>query len=651
MNPQRLLPVVLVCAHWFVGPRAARTEQPGPARLPAVVGHRGLLRHAPENTLAAFDACLQRGLGFELDVRRAKDGALVCLHDDTVDRTTNGTGPVQLHTLAELKALDAGSWFGTAHRGARIPTLDQVLALAAKRGGSAPIAVDLKVPDVEADTVRLAKRHGVLDRLIFIGRAIDRLEVRRQLRDADPGAQVARLASGPAELDPAARDPSADWVYVRFVPAHQAVVQLHAAGRRVFLSGPAVAGLERATWRHGTLNGVDAILTDYAVELASLLQDDTRRAAEIRAKLEPFFTPPPDFQGNVGKFPSPLRFADGRPIRTAAEWPTRRAELLADWHRMLGPWPERIARPQIKTLATEHRENFTQQHVHVEIYPGGKFADGYLLVPDGPGPFPAVVVPFYEAETSIGRGKRGQGTHDYGLQLARRGFVTLSIATPGSIEHPQDDTRKLLSDAGESQDRQPLNTLAYVAANCHTALANLPNVDRDRIGIIGLSYGGKWTMFASCLHEPFACAVWSDPGIVFNESNANVNYWEPWYLGFERGVRRAPGVPNADRPRTGLYKRLVDAGRDLNELHPLICPRPVLVSGGTEDPPQNWQALNHLIAVNRLLGHSNRVAMTARKTHVPTPEALEIELLFLEYFLKYDRAVAGQSAQPLGLIR
>jgi dienelactone hydrolase len=356
--------------------------------------------------------------------------------------------------------------------------------------------------------------------------------------------------------------------------------------------------------------------------------------AEIWSQIEPFFTPPTQFDGDFGDYSSPLRFADGSAVKDAKGWPRRRAEILADWHQMLGPWPDLLAEPQIKILNTQRRENFTQHRVHLEIYPGGRFTEGYLLVPDGPGPFPAVLVPFYEPETSVGLGKRGRGTHDYGLQLARRGFVTLSIGTPGSIEHPDEDTAQLLVEAGEEQDRQPLSFLAYVAANCHTALANLDQVDGRRIGIIGLSYGGKWSMFASCLYEKFACAVWSDPGIVFNESNANVNYWEPWYLGYERGTRRSRGVPNAERPRTGLYKRLVEAGRDLTELHALMAPRPVLVSGGTEDPPQNWRALNHLVQLNQLLGYKNRVALTARKTHVPTPEALERELLFLEFFLK-----------------
>jgi hypothetical protein len=128
--------------------------------------------------------------------------------------------------------------------------------------------------------------------------------------------------------------------------------------------------------------------------------------------------------------------------------------------------------------------------------------------------------------------------------------------------------------------------------------------------------------------------VWSDPGIVFDEKNSNVNYWEPWYLGYDPQQRRKPGVPSKENPRTGLYKELVEAGDDLVTLHALMAPRPVLVSGGTEDPPRNWQALNHLAAVNAVLGHRDRVAMTARATHIPTKEALELELAFLEHWLK-----------------
>jgi hypothetical protein len=71
----------------------------------------------------------------------------------------------------------------------------------------------------------------------------------------------------------------------------------------------------------------------------------------------------------------------------------------------------------------------------------------------------------------------------------------------------------------------------------------------------------------------------------------------------------------------------------LHELHALMAPRPFLVSGGSEDHPQRWKALNHAIAVNRLLGYENRVAMSNRKGHSPTPESNEQIYLFFEQAL------------------
>ena len=74
--------------------------------------------------------------------------------------------------------------------------------------------------------------------------------------------------------------------------------------------------------------------------------------------------------------------------------------------------------------------------------------------------------------------------------------------------------------------------------------------------------------------------------------------------------------------------------RDLHALHALMAPRPFLVSGGAEDPPQRWQALNHTLEVNRLLGYSQRVALTTRAEHAPTPESNQQIYSFLNHFLK-----------------
>jgi dienelactone hydrolase len=366
----------------------------------------------------------------------------------------------------------------------------------------------------------------------------------------------------------------------------------------------------------------------------ALRADEPKARHAAWRQIEKYFQPPEEFAGQFGTYRSPLKFADAARVKTADDWARRRKEIRATWHRRLGPWPALLEKPELKLSETVERDGYQERHVHVQVSADGKLADGYVLIPHGTGPFPAVFVPFYEPLTSIGRNEKGRGTHDYGLQLVKRGFVTLSIGTPGSFEKIGSDTREQLVQAGIENRRQPLTLLAYVAANCHTALAQMPEVDPARIGIIGLSYGGKWSMFASCLYDKFACAVWSDPGIVFDETNANVNYWEPWYLGYDPQVQRKPGIPSAENPRTGLYKEMVDAGEDLVELHALMAPRPVLVSGGTEDPPRNWRALNHLVAVNEVLGKKNRVALTARVGHIPTPEALALELAFLEYWLK-----------------
>jgi hypothetical protein len=341
----------------------------------------------------------------------------------------------------------------------------------------------------------------------------------------------------------------------------------------------------------------------------------------IWKKIEPFFRPPTEFTNDLGSYKSPLIFADGRPVKSKADWLDRRREILWQWHEIMGAWPPLIERPKIEYLARERRENFIQHRVRIEIGPD-QIEEGYLLIPEGQGPFPAVVIPYYEPKSSIGLGVE---LRDFGFQLSKRGFVTLSIGSPGgSARDPV---------TGNSPC-QPLSFLAYVAANCWNALATLPQVDEKRIGIVGHSYGGKWAMFASCFYTKFACAVWSDGGIVFDETRPNVNYWEPWYLGFDKDRKRAPGIITKENPRTGAYQTLIAAGHDLHELHALMAPRPFLVSGGSEDPPERWRALNHAVAINKFLSYTNRVALTHRQGHTPTPESNEQIYLFFEYFLK-----------------
>ena len=338
--------------------------------------------------------------------------------------------------------------------------------------------------------------------------------------------------------------------------------------------------------------------------------------------IAPFFQPPMEFTNQFGAYRSPLLFADGSRARTPADWSRRRVEIRQHWMELMGPWPPLIEKPKVEILATSRRDNFTQHRVRVEIAPQ-QSGEGWLLIPDGQGPFPAALVVFYEPETSAGLNTNQ--FRDFGYQLARRGFVTLNIGTPGG--------NAWKPEVGAAQC-QPLSFHAYVAANCWYALANLPEVDRSRIGVVGHSYGGKWAMFAGALWDKFAGVAVSDPGIVFDETRSNVNYWEPWYLGFDAVEKRPKaGIPSRSNPRTGAYQRMMEQGRDLHELHALIAPRPFLISGGAEDPPERWTALNHLVAVNRILGATNRVVMTNRKEHSPNAESNDQLYSFFLHFL------------------
>ncbi|MCR9292732.1 MAG: prolyl oligopeptidase family serine peptidase [bacterium] len=343
-------------------------------------------------------------------------------------------------------------------------------------------------------------------------------------------------------------------------------------------------------------------------------------------QIESYFQPPAEWEGKLEGYTSPLVFQDGRTVENQDAWEQRRNEILQSWHGMLGPWPELIVNPELEVLDSVRRENFTQQQVRFKWTPQ-EYTTGYLLLPEGADRRPAVITVFYEPETAIGWGTEHR---DFALQLARRGFVTLSI---GTTEATQAKTYALYYPSMDDAQVQPLSMLAYAAANAWYVLAKHPRVDAERIGIMGHSFGGKWAMFASCLFDKFACAAWSDPGIVFDESRPNVNYWEPWYLGYHTPPWRERGTISEDNPARGLYATLRMSEHDLHELHALMAPRPFLVSGGSEDPPLRWQALNHSIQVNRLLGVENRVAMSNRPQHAPDEQSNAIIYAFFEHFL------------------
>ena len=150
------------------------------------IAHRGASEYAPENTFAAYDLALEMGAThIEIDVHLTLDCAVVVIHDDLLERTTDGSGPVSEHNLAELQALDAGSWFGSEYAGQRIPTLEDVLAQYSDRT-HLHIEIKGRMPGLVARTVDLVRQHRAEDSVTITSFVREALVETRSIAPALP---------------------------------------------------------------------------------------------------------------------------------------------------------------------------------------------------------------------------------------------------------------------------------------------------------------------------------------------------------------------------------------------------------------------------------------------------------------------------------
>jgi glycerophosphoryl diester phosphodiesterase len=199
--------------------------------VPPPIAHRGDSAQAPENTMPAFSKALSAGARrFEFDVRFTSSDVPVVMHDATVDRTTNGSGEVAALSLDQLRALDAGSWFGKAYRGAHVPTLYEALNLAKRHG--ATVMVELKTVPTDAQMSQF------LDRVRWLSMAPD-ITVTSFLEPAITAVRAAAPDLSTAIIDnPRYRQPSS-------------VLQF---GRTYLVSASSVTKARSASWRRAGIS-------------------------------------------------------------------------------------------------------------------------------------------------------------------------------------------------------------------------------------------------------------------------------------------------------------------------------------------------------------------------------------------------------------
>ncbi|WP_027931253.1 glycerophosphodiester phosphodiesterase [Amycolatopsis thermoflava] len=235
--------------------------------LPLTVAHRGYSAVAPENTLAAIEAGIRAGAEYvEIDAQTTRDGVPVVMHDNTVDRTTPGTGDISTLTAAQVTALDAGSWFSPAFAGQRVPTLGQVLDLVRTSGST--LLLEIKGPETRAETTRILDevRSRGMARQVLV-QSFDE-QVLRDARAVAPEIPLG-LLRGAVDADPVATAKA--FGVVTYNPSAAALLTRPDTVSKLNSAGIAVMPYtvnDAATWRKLADAGVDAIITDRAGELA-----------------------------------------------------------------------------------------------------------------------------------------------------------------------------------------------------------------------------------------------------------------------------------------------------------------------------------------------------------------------------------------------
>lgn len=230
------------------------------------IAHRGASSYAPENTFAAFDLALRLGVRhIELDVEVTRDGHIVVIHDDTVDRTTDGSGLVTSHTLEALLALDAGSWFGAQFAGERIPVFDEVLR---RYKGRLHIHTEIKGRStyLSQRTADLVRQHGMVDQVTITSFQKARLEeIRGYAPELPAGWLLAEVSDGAIAQ---ARDLGLRQICPRgSTVTAELVRRIHAAGFVVRAWGVDTEALMRAV----VLAGADGMTVNFPDKLNAYL--------------------------------------------------------------------------------------------------------------------------------------------------------------------------------------------------------------------------------------------------------------------------------------------------------------------------------------------------------------------------------------------
>jgi pimeloyl-ACP methyl ester carboxylesterase len=301
----------------------------------------------------------------------------------------------------------------------------------------------------------------------------------------------------------------------------------------------------------------------------------------------------PDFDSfpRQNSLPDPLKFLDGRPVRTAAEWRTRRAEIRRLFEQYdLGTFPPKPKIDRVQVIDETPGKGYLVRNVRLEFGPQSKGSMRVqVMIPDGKGPFPVLISP---------------NLTGWAPSLLRRGYISCGYAGNDGM-----DDAAALAPLYPDYDFAALPRRAWAAQLVVDYLATLPQVDMKRIGIFGYSRDGKMATIAAALEERISALIAGSTG---------VGGVLPWRLAGERGFGEGIESTTRSYPTWFVPRLRFFAGRedrlpiDANLLVALVAPRSVLMEWGHNDEVSNtWaneQTYYSALKVYKMLGRPDSVS-------------------------------------------
>lgn len=329
----------------------------------------------------------------------------------------------------------------------------------------------------------------------------------------------------------------------------------------------------------------------------------------------PYNSPPDGYESSMGSLSSLVAG-----IGLVAEWKPRREAILAKWLKLLGSMETSSPSPQARLVETVKDQNYTARLMYLQVEPDW-WEKILVMTPasDFQRPRPVVIVPFYDVDTPAGRNLSGRsflgmGVDSYAYAAVQKGYIAVAIRWFG------ESYGEWYSEAvANLKLRHPsctgLGKWVWDAQRLVDYLYSLPEVDRDHVGIIGHSLGGKMALYAAAFEPRITAVISNEPGVGLSFSN----YDDYWYFG-------------------DLIDK-VEKGTDQHELIALIAPRPFLLIGGdTYDTAKSWYYINAARQVYNLYGKPRNIGyFNHHKGHMPTPEAVWRAMEWLAHFLGPQR--------------